>query len=263
MHHLAAEDLAALAVDGAAGLEADEPVRRHLRLCPACSDELAALRRVVDAARTSTDDDRLLLAPPERVWAGISAQLAADGAPPPVLPAPPAPPPPDRAPAVAPASSRRRVSALVAVLVAVVCLVAGAGIGASAARWQQPEQAVRVRAAGEPFRLAPPGPVPGADGRRVTGTVRLESAAGPGGDRLVVSVAGLPRDDGGYYEVWLMSRAHDRMIAVGVLGPGGSARLPLPSVDLADYPVLDVSAQKLDGGPAHSGISVARGPLRD
>ena len=48
----------------------------------------------------------------------------------------------------------------------------------------------------------------------------------------------------------------------GTLGPGEKAVLPLPAgVSLADYPVVDISAEPYDGDPTHSTDSVVRGTL--
>lgn len=52
-----------------------------------------------------------------------------------------------------------------------------------------------------------------------------------------------------------------------LLRPGGSSEnaavLSLPDgLELGDYPAVDISVEQLDGNPAHSGVSVARGPLQ-
>jgi hypothetical protein len=50
-------------------------------------------------------------------------------------------------------------------------------------------------------------------------------------------------------------------VALGVLEIG-SGRFPVPAgVDLAAYGTVDVSREPLDGDPAHSTDSVARGAL--
>ena len=51
------------------------------------------------------------------------------------------------------------------------------------------------------------------------------------------------------------------MVQVGVVR-GGTTTLALPEgLDLAEYPIVDVSLEPLDGDPTHSGVSVARGEL--
>lgn len=64
----------------------------------------------------------------------------------------------------------------------------------------------------------------------------------------------------GYYEVWLADPTVQRLVSLGPYVEGEPKRLP-EGLDIADYPVVDVSAEPLDGDPAHSGDSVLRGEL--
>lgn len=51
------------------------------------------------------------------------------------------------------------------------------------------------------------------------------------------------------------------MVSLGVLR-GTEADLVLPDgLDLADYPVVDVSQEHFDGDPGHSSDSLSRGTL--
>ncbi len=69
-----------------------------------------------------------------------------------------------------------------------------------------------------------------------------------------------PPSGDGFYEVWLLG-ADAGAVALGVL-ESGTGRFPVPAgVDLADYATVDVSLEPLDGDPAHSTDSVARGAL--
>jgi Anti-sigma-K factor rskA, C-terminal len=71
-----------------------------------------------------------------------------------------------------------------------------------------------------------------------------------------------PRPASGYYEAWLADTGLDRMVAVGALHEG-TTTLPVPGgVSPGRYPVVDVSVQQLNGNPAHSDLSVARGLLQ-
>ncbi|MEY2964964.1 MAG: hypothetical protein RLZZ228_777, partial [Actinomycetota bacterium] len=64
------------------------------------------------------------------------------------------------------------------------------------------------------------------------------------------------------FEVWLLAPDASSMIALGTLGPDERAVLPLPAgISLADYPVVDISAEPYDGDPTHSTDSVVRGTL--
>jgi anti-sigma-K factor RskA len=64
----------------------------------------------------------------------------------------------------------------------------------------------------------------------------------------------------GYYEVWLATPAVDGLISLGPYVEGEPQRLP-ESIDVAAYPVVDISVEPLDGDPGHSGRSVLRGQL--
>lgn len=66
---------------GAAG-GGTEPraAERHLAACPRCRDTLAALRRIIGAARNVSPDDRVT-APPEALWERIAAELGLTGGP--------------------------------------------------------------------------------------------------------------------------------------------------------------------------------------
>jgi hypothetical protein len=70
-----------------------------------------------------------------------------------------------------------------------------------------------------------------------------------------------PRPASGYYEAWLADAGLGRMVAVGALHQG-TTTLPLPAgLSPRSYPIVDVSVQQLNGNPAHSDVSVARGRL--
>ncbi|GAA4337058.1 hypothetical protein GCM10023162_39270 [Klenkia terrae] len=76
---------------------------------------------------------------------------------------------------------------------------------------------------------------------------------------LQVDLPTPPAGDG-FYEVWLLG-TDSGAVALGVL-ESGSGRFPVPAgVDLAAYGTVDVSREPLDGDPAHSTDSVARGAL--
>jgi hypothetical protein len=61
--------------------------------------------------------------------------------------------------------------------------------------------------------------------------------------------------------VWLLQPDVSGLVPLGVVHQGTNV-VPLPTgIDLSAYPVVDVSVEPLDGDPAHSGVSVARGSL--
>jgi anti-sigma-K factor RskA len=85
------------------------------------------------------------------------------------------------------------------------------------------------------------------------------------GDRATVDVSGLrPTGADDFYELWLLDE-NGEMIAVGAFQVGEDGRadvqLPLP-VAPSRYQYFDVSLQRDNGDPSHSGISVLRGPTQ-
>ncbi len=240
----------------------------HLESCAQCREELASLRRGVDLlAVPQLAAPGAPVLPPPSVWAGIAAatgvttapraEALAAAAPPPPVAVPPAPPaavppaPPAAAPEPAPAAVvplRTRRSRLL--LAAAASLVVGVGIGAGAVALGTGDDGLAVAAAA----LDPLGDSDASGEARVVerddGTLVLE----------VDLTATDPQD--GFYEVWLLDEAVEDLVSLGVVRGGGEVALTLPStIDLGEYPVVDVSVEPLDGDPGHSGFSVARGTL--
>ncbi|WNV75849.1 anti-sigma factor [Geodermatophilus sp. DSM 44513] len=240
----------------------------HLDACARCRDELAELRRGVDAlAVPELAAPRAAVPPPPAVWAAIAAATGVRTAPRPEVlaaaataPAPLAAVPPPAAPAPEPAPAPAGAAAAVVplrtgrsrlLLAAAASLVVGVGIGAGAvALGTGEDRGVSVAAAA----LAPLADS-GATGEarvveRPDGTLALEvdlAAADP---------------QGGFYEVWLLDEAVEDLVSLGVVRGGREVALTLPpGVDLGEYPIVDVSVEPLDGDPGHSGQSIARGEL--
>jgi len=62
--------------------------------------------------------------------------------------------------------------------------------------------------------------------------------------------------------VWMLAPDASSMISVGVLGSGEQNVFPLPAdMELARFPVVDISVEKYDGDVSHSADSVVRGQL--
>jgi anti-sigma-K factor RskA len=81
--------------------------------------------------------------------------------------------------------------------------------------------------------------------------------------RATVDLSGLdPSDSEHFYELWLLDE-DGRMIALGAFEVDAEGRaeveLPIP-VAPSQYRFFDVSLQEDNGDPAHSGVSVLRGP---
>lgn len=226
MPHLKPDDLVLLAF----GEPHDGPDQSgHLRQCEACRAELAALTEVVAIAKAAPAQS--LPQPPAHVWEGIAAQTT------------PAPAP---EPSPAPAPVRRRPRGLrlaLASALAAVVVLAGSWFLLRPAD-PQVVSAARLTAFG-----ATPAQARGLAEVRADGT-------------LSVGVDDLPSAGDGYYEVWLIDPTTLQMFSVGVLGIGQTATFPLPpTADLGRYNLVDVSVERYDNQPAHSGNSLLRGTL--
>lgn len=64
----------------------------------------------------------------------------------------------------------------------------------------------------------------------------------------------------GYLEVWLIDPTVSKLVSLGPLRDDGVYDLPA-GVDPLAFPIVDVSAEPVDGNPAHSGDSLLRGQL--
>ena len=92
-----------------------------------------------------------------------------------------------------------------------------------------------------------------------TGSGRAELLAHDGGYQLRLETSDL-QDDDGYLELWLIDPSVTKMVSLGPLRPDGLYDLP-PGVDPSAFPIVDISAEPVDGDPAHSGNSLLRGTL--
>jgi Anti-sigma-K factor rskA len=185
-------------------------------------------RRIAEALRDLTDRDATFDDPPPEIWTQIEAAVS--------RPAP-----------SAARRSRELARPLVglAALVAVIALVAGI----VALAGEEPEP-VAARATLSASGL-PAGPS-GADG-----SARI---VGNGDDRhLELTVEGLPPAQG-FYEVWLLGADLRTFQPLGSVDGSGDLLVPR-GLDLARFPIVDVSHEALDGDPSHNGRSVLRGRL--
>ncbi|WP_400993502.1 anti-sigma factor domain-containing protein [Agromyces sp. GXQ0307] len=285
MDHIEPEELAVLALDGG---QPEPVVRDHLSACEVCAAEYAALARTVDLGRDAPDDE--LEAPPSAVWSrihdelGLAPELATDplaergaataarapasGTPDPdmreassdgpgvaasarrhVVPRRPRTPSP-----TANGPSRRRLWWGIAAAAAVIGLVAGVGIGVAitgVGRDGVAPDASTVLATAELDAF------PGWDDAVGTAVVEEDVA----GDRTIVVDLATEVPAGEVREVWLIRADASGLVSLGLMD-GDSARLAVPAgIDLAEYPLVDVSAEPVDGDPAHSGDSIVRGEL--
>jgi len=256
MSHIEPDDLATLALDG---VRPEGETRLHLEDCDACRAEYEALARTVELGRAGASQPALET-PPSSVWAAIhgelslAPELAADPL------APEAPATARDRPAEEPATAtvtplRQRRSPRwwpVAAAAAVVGIVAGIaiGVGASGGFGTRPApQTVVATASLDAF-----------PGWSATGSAQLEE--GDDGVRsIVVDLdAEVPPTD--VREVWLIRSDASGLVSLGLL-EGASGRFVVPDgIDLDEFTLVDVSAEPVDGDPAHSGDSIVRGELR-
>lgn len=110
----------------------------------------------------------------------------------------------------------------------------------------------------------------GGDGDEVVAEVRLDRLAGNGSGtaqmvdhdghmQLHLHTSDLDAGDG-YLEVWLIDPTVSKLVSLGPLRDDGVYDLPA-GVDPLAFPIVDVSAEPVDGNPAHSGDSLLRGQL--
>lgn len=84
-----------------------------------------------------------------------------------------------------------------------------------------------------------------------------------GSMELTVEISSAPDPAEGYFEVWLRDDEASQLISLGAV-TADSTTLQVPAgIDLAEYPVVDVSHEHFDGDPGHSGITLAAGPMED
>ena len=220
----------------------------HIASCSACSREISSIRRITELAR-SGPAEKHLLRPDDAVWRRISSTLAlSDGVTPMSLRAEA---PPGAAPAVDIRRDRLRRSRRWWVLPAAAAVVLLAGAAGAIIFAQRPTTVVLAGVTLEPL----------PEWVGSSGDARIERAADGQRDVIVTLQASEPTSDDRYREVWLLSADLSKLVSIGVLS-GGSGSFVIPDgLDLRDYSIVDVSEEKLDGDPAHSGDSIVRGEI--
>lgn len=265
MQHLDPESLSLLAL----GEELGDDAAAHLRACPGCGADYAGLRRAVVAAKPGPAATALE-SPGPQVWAGIHSALGLS----PAVAADPLGPPtasgtgdssapqPQSAPGSVTAlpsgesGSRRkpgrgggsgwlrRPGVWLAAAAATALLAAGVFWSV-----QQNQPVVTPLARAE---LAP------VDQHSATGSAKVVEAK-DGQRTLEVRVD--KNEARGYQEVWLIAPDLTRLVSLGVMSSESGTFTVPAGLDLAEYPIVDVSDEPVDGNPAHSSVSIVRGTL--
>jgi Anti-sigma-K factor rskA len=244
--HCDPDVLALRALGEGAGSTADDD---HLAHCARCQSELDQLRAVVATSRSAGDMSATPLeSPPPAVWDRVVADVGL-GAPAPSQPRPAVQGYHGRVPD----ARRHRTVVLLSVAAAVVGVLVGI-LGTLLVTGLVEEDAEPSIEASATLAPLPDGPPGGSGEARVV--------PGDDGRRLEVSVSGFEPEPGRYYEVWLLDSEGSRLYSLGALDRdfAGAFRVPA-DVDLAEFPVVDVSAEPYDGNPGHSSVSVSRGTL--
>ncbi len=268
----------------------DGNTRDHLQVCPECAADFAALRRTVEAVKTPPETGRLEVPGPE-VWEGIHRELGLSES---VHEDPLAgvreyyaTSQPGWAPGQAavgedtddaaasghgvrqaePGAERESLAEPVPLQDRAASRPAKRR---SAAWWQRPgpwmaaaAAAVLVTAGAVWSLNQAPRPLAEAD------LAPLAQFSAAGSARVVESADGsralevrLSKDEAqGYQEVWLIAPDLSRLVSLGVMNAeSGTFQLPA-GLEISEYPIVDVSDEPVDGNPAHSSVSIARGTL--
>ncbi|WP_084101612.1 anti-sigma factor [Demequina sp. NBRC 110051] len=78
---------------------------------------------------------------------------------------------------------------------------------------------------------------------------------------LVIDTSEVAQPENAYLEVWLIDEQIEGMVSLGHL-TGEHTVFTLPEgVDIAQFPIVDISVEPVDGIPTHSGESITRGVL--
>lgn len=223
-------DIIALIALGESALPSD---LEHVRDCVQCQGELDELTAITASARSITPADRPV-SPPTQVWDRIEAELGLE------VPV---------AEVVVETKTRGTNRGMFALAASVGVLVGGLGTYIAVSTDSSDSRATIVAQASlDPLR-------------DVTEPAQASVQQINGDQVLNVQASGLPATDG-FYEVWLLAPDAVSMISVGMLDSSEGGQFPLPAgIDLAAYPIVDISLEHFDGVAAHSADSILRGKL--
>lgn len=232
-------------------------VDAHLATCQECQDQLASLGTLVGIARTRGPVE--MQQPSAAVWAQIHDELGLTTA---VTnrsdTASTATPAPHLEQDVAPVVSlqerrdrRARPSTWLLAAAGIGGIVVG-GVVTAAVVGTDAQESLTVASSVDLD------PLPAWDAQ---GTAELAVNA-QGQQMLVVALdADAAASADGFQEVWLIDENVEGMVSLGIL-EGSDGQFVIPDgVDVAAFPIVDISLEPFDGDPTHSGDSIARGQI--
>lgn len=235
MIHPEPELLAAVALE-----ESNEAgMTSHVQECSRCQIEVSELRRVVVITASLDGESLTLEHPPSSVWSRITDVLDAT-----------------TEPAVVTTESQPH-RWRTAVVAATACAIGVAATLLSVAVSHTAD--TRPRPVTPPATIADGTLTPFASSSVTRGSAEVRQAGRA--RELTVTLTGAPHSAGTFVEAWLLNPRTNAMLALGVVRDRtGTFAIP-DDLDLAAYTSVDVSLEPLDGNPAHSADSLARGSL--
>lgn len=259
--HLEHDELTLLALGEGGRDHADGAAAAHLAECPQCRAELADLSAVVEQVRQAepiepVPADEL----PPGLWERIAAQVEEEpSASTPVSTSVTSPVDDPRdevsrardARAAEEAASSRATSRYLIAIAAAVGIGVGTIATAHFSDSEAPEVPAEAVVAATDLEVLEDG-LAGANARIVDRD---------GQQVLIVETDELADADGGYLEVWLIDTAVEGMVTLGPLDADTQEFVLPTTLDVAAFPIVDISREPLDGDPTHSGASLWRGNL--
>jgi Anti-sigma-K factor rskA len=211
-------------------------VAAHLGGCQQCARALVevAISHGALVAATNAEADLTRAGPPAGPQPAVPSPPAAPGEGPPL-----------------PLGSRKQRRFRLA-LAAVLVTVAAVGTGVVVGRALEPRPAPVAATVTLQHIDAPPS-------ARGKATVRAKGAT----RQMELITIGLPEPPPDhFYEIWLLQPSTNKMLPLGVLPPSGSGTYSITAALMAQFSAVDVSLQENNGDPAHSAVSVLRGPVK-
>lgn len=196
------------------------------------SPMLRAAQRAGDAARSGIDLPEMI-APPAELWSSIAAAAG--------VPAEPSTPEASKVVAL----PRRRMQWLAAAAAVLVVVGVSVGVAVRSSSDDAPRDTIVAKM---PLKTLETGSTGRAEIVRHNGRLELKVTAS------------VPAVAGHFHELWLLNRDVSGLVSLGPLESGRAYPLPA-GLRLDDYPLVDVSVEREDGDPGHSGKSVLRGDM--